>query len=170
MAETTLAAAPMVKLCVKCSEVKPLENFHRNSCRRDGHSNECKPCAAQRGRQRYRRNRQDPEWVMRVREQSRLRVKLWRAHNPEKARAGVLAYRQQNPHKIVTQSKLQAAVERGDIVKPLECSQCGQATASLDMHGHHSDYEKALEVQWLCRQCHGDEHRGIRLAREAANG
>lgn len=33
-----------MKICKECHEVKPLEDFHKNPCMRDGHINICKPC------------------------------------------------------------------------------------------------------------------------------
>lgn len=53
------------------------------------------------------------------------------------------------------------AVKRGDLVKPSECSECG--CGPLDrrkIQGHHPDYDKPLEVEWLCQDCHYDKHRG----------
>ncbi len=41
---------------------------------------------------------------------------------------------------------------------PKKCSECS-LSGSVD--GHHNDYSKPLEVQWLCRQCHANVHREI---------
>lgn len=35
--------------------------------------------------------------------------------------------------------------------KPDACSRCG---AECEPEAHHADYEKPLEVEWLCRLCH----------------
>lgn len=32
------------KKCTKCGKVKPLSEFHKNSCRKDGHRARCKEC------------------------------------------------------------------------------------------------------------------------------
>ena len=42
--------------------------------------------------------------------------------------------------------------------KPECCESCGAATNSRLLHGHHADYSKPLEVEWLCRKCHLAEH------------
>ena len=46
-----------------------------------------------------------------------------------------------------------------NIVVPLKnCDVCG-SDKSVD--AHHEDYTKPLEVDWLCRKCHIQLHRGI---------
>ncbi len=52
-------------------------------------------------------------------------------------------------------SKLRNAVWAGKIVKPTECEGC-QSEGPL--HGHHTDYSRPLDVQWLCSACHGRAH------------
>lgn len=47
------------------------------------------------------------------------------------------------------------AVERGDIVRPDTCSRCGE---SARIEAHHADYDKPLEVEWLCFPCHRRTH------------
>jgi hypothetical protein len=54
-------------------------------------------------------------------------------------------------------STLNNAVYRGDIIKPVDCSDCGKT--GVEITGHHPDYSKPLEVVWLCRKCHGKRHR-----------
>ena len=38
------------------------------------------------------------------------------------------------------------------LAKPGACERCGKVGKLL---GHHADYSKPLEVQWLCHVCHG---------------
>jgi hypothetical protein len=58
------------------------------------------------------------------------------------------------------------AVTAGELVRQ-PCERCG-ATESADggpINGHHEDYDKPLEVIWLCRRCHARRH--MELRREA---
>lgn len=38
---------------------------------------------------------------------------------------------------------------------PQPCSVCG---TEKDVHRHHDDYDKPLDIRWLCRGCHVDHH------------
>lgn len=47
------------------------------------------------------------------------------------------------------------ALRDGDLsAKP--CEKCG----NLFAEAHHDDYSRPLDVQWLCRDCHEQEHGG----------
>lgn len=59
---------------------------------------------------------------------------------PERSRAaGIVAY----------------ALKTGELVRPETCSHCG---VTCTPHAHHDDYEKPLEVRWLCVRCHRRHH------------
>lgn len=47
-------------------------------------------------------------------------------------------------------------IDRGELVKPDKCSECG-TEGRID--GHHEDYSKPLEVMWLCGECHRKRHK-----------
>jgi hypothetical protein len=51
--------------------------------------------------------------------------------------------------------RLHHAIEKGRILRG-PCESCG----TPDAEGHHDDYDKPLDVRWLCPRCHGAEHRG----------
>lgn len=57
--------------------------------------------------------------------------------------------------------QLREAVKVGKVVKSKTCHQCGkQPLLARNLHGHHPDHSKPLEVVWLCGSCHRKEHRG----------
>lgn len=102
-------------------------------------------------RQRARRARATPEGAERSREIARNhyqrnrdvildRDRIRRATEPEKARA---------------RDALNGAIRRGRIKKPSRCEECG---AHRKLHGHHHDYSKPLDVEWLCPPCHARRH------------
>lgn len=49
-----------------------------------------------------------------------------------------------------------AAVHRGDLVRPDACQDCGRTNTRI--MGHHPDYAKPLDVEWLCSACHRSRH------------
>lgn len=49
--------------------------------------------------------------------------------------------------------KVRHEITKGRMTK-LPCNICGNA----NVQAHHSDYNKPLEVQWLCRKCHLELH------------
>lgn len=58
--------------------------------------------------------------------------------------------------KIRAREALKRAVRAGRIVKPDPCQGCaGQAGRIV---GHHTNYAKPLEVEWLCDRCHEQRH------------
>lgn len=60
---------------------------------------------------------------------------------------------------------LKLAVSRGDVNKPSCCSGCKQPIVPAQLHGHHEDYDKPLDVKWLCQKCHGLAHRRAGVAK-----
>lgn len=63
-------------------------------------------------------------------------------------------YPQSNAEKVDARNKLNLAVKAGRVVRG-NCSSCG---TDKDVEGHHHDYAKPLDVDWLCRSCHKDVH------------
>lgn len=59
-------------------------------------------------------------------------------------------------------SRYSKALRDGELTRPSVCSRCGGDGGDKPIEGHHPDYWKPLDVVWLCRTCHVDEHRGDR--------
>ena len=62
------------------------------------------------------------------------------------------------------QNILEKAVEKGIIERHLECEKCGVLNPRFKngrtaIQAHHSDYDKPLEVMWLCQRCHHKWHK-----------
>lgn len=72
----------------------------------------------------------------------------------EKNLAGQRRYRERHPEKAKAREALNNAIKRGEIARQ-PCHKCG----TPDAHGHHHDYSKPFDVEWLCHRCHSDEHR-----------
>ena len=74
----------------------------------------------------------------------------------EKNNARSAEWKQQNKEKRAAHKAVESAINRGLIIKPTRCQVCNAEPKRLD--GHHDDYTKLLEVQWLCRSCHITAH------------
>jgi len=48
------------------------------------------------------------------------------------------------------------AIARGELVRPEKCSICGEKG---NVHAHHDDYDKPLDVRWVCSSCHVRIHK-----------
>lgn len=61
-----------------------------------------------------------------------------------------------DPKKKSAQEAFHTALRNGTVQRPQRCQDCGKL--ELRLHGHHADYDKPLQVEWLCSRCHGRRH------------
>lgn len=154
-----------MKQCFKCKEVLPLEQFYRHPQMADGHLNKCKSCT----KKDVKRNRDKKidyyQEYDRYRFQNDPRVKQRHkryAKTPEGKSAlyrATKSYRSKYPEKYAAHRKLNKAVANGAIIKPDVCGRCKKETESIYLHGHHHDYSRPLDVEWICVWCHVEEHK-----------
>jgi hypothetical protein len=52
--------------------------------------------------------------------------------------------------------KLAHELKIGRMERPLACQDCGREGR---IEGHHHDYSKPLDVEWLCPGCHKNKHK-----------
>jgi len=134
-----------MKTCFKCNTAKDRTEFYRDPKMADGVVGKCKACT----KADIAAYRRDPIKGERIRAYDRERGNR---QTPEYDRA----YKRRYPEKTRARTALGNAVRAGRVVKPSTCQQCG---AGGRIHGHHHDYTKALDVQWLCQPCHVKAHR-----------
>lgn len=72
----------------------------------------------------------------------------------------VRGFRARHPEKYAAHIAVQSAIRSGLLIREA-CERCGEKNA----HAHHDDYQKQLEVRWLCVLCHV-EHHAMLAARE----
>lgn len=75
-------------------------------------------------------------------------------------------WKKRNPEKHAAKIAVRDAVRRGDLVRQ-PCERCG---VTDDVHAHHDDYTKPLEVMWLCRDHHRARHAEIGLPMHRRRG
>lgn len=84
------------------------------------------------------------------------KYKVWRSENRDRVNASINKHKERFPVKAACRSYVHAALKQGLLLRPENCSKCMKVCIP---EAHHQDYAKPLEVTWLCRSCHGREHR-----------
>ena len=77
--------------------------------------------------------------------------------NKPGAYAAQARWRSANPKKVWAQRALRSAIKAG-LISPEPCEVCGAEPAD----GHHPDYDRPMDVRWLCRRHHRAAHQGGR--------
>jgi hypothetical protein len=134
------------KKCNRCGVAKVADEFYKAKAGGLGLMSICKTC--HKDYMRYLRNI-DP----RVRERERERAK--KPHRRAKRREIVKRWRIENPAAYRAQTALSNALRDGKLTRPDYCQLCGERGR---VHGHHSDYDRPLEVKWVCPRCHHRMH------------
>ena len=136
------------KECFKCKAVKPLEEFYKHSAMADGHVNKCKEC----NRRDVQENRKAK--IDYYREYDRERAKL-----PERIKLNIeqtKKWRAEDKRRSVCHNAVARAIRAGELI-PQSCVRCGCEKSVA----HHEDYDKPLNVMWLCQPCHKQRHKEL---------
>jgi len=128
------------KVCFKCDAELPITNFYKHPMMADGHLGKCKACTRYDSRKNRQEKREYYNEYDRQRSKNKERIAKMVAAVPEQVRKARTATRY--------------AVKRGKIEKK-PCEVCGDVKSEA----HHTDYSKPLEVMWLCRKHHANQHR-----------
>uniref|UniRef100_A0AAU6VYL5 Recombinase n=2 Tax=unclassified bacterial viruses TaxID=12333 RepID=A0AAU6VYL5_9VIRU len=121
-------------MCVRCGAVKPLSGYYTGD-------KTCKACRCFLARERRRTN-------PKVQEYDRKRGNRQTAEDTRK-------YREANPKKYKATNWVNNAVRDGRLVKLDSCEVCD---STLQVEGHHDDYDQPKIVRWLCSRCHSIWH------------
>jgi len=148
--------------CRACGANKPTEDYYKSNLK------ECKMCVRARVKahreanlekiQAYDRERgQTPERKQKNKDYQKNmkenKPDLWRDMRKDACNK----YRSNNKHKVNAVQKLERAVATGKIKKK-PCIHCGD----VNSEAHHPDYQKSLDVIWLCDLHHKEEHKKLR--------
>ena len=114
------------KTCSKCGRELPLSEFHKYERRNETHYSQCRDCKAE-----YKRKNRD----------KLLASQYKRRSNPT----------HEDSQKRKAWNALYYAVRKGRVTKAKSCQLCG---STENIQGHHNDYNKPLQVMWVCQKCH----------------
>lgn len=119
-----------IKTCNRCKEIKPLEDFNNYYKGKFGKDYRCRVCA----REHF------SEYSHSEKGKKYFREKYHRD-------------RKNFPKQVIARKKVSSAVYYGTLSK-YPCEVCGDKKSQ----GHHEDYDKPLEVNWLCDSHHKELH------------
>ena len=132
-----------MKKCFKCKIDKELVDFYPHKQMKDGYLNKCRDCARRDSAAQLEINKLNPVWV--EKEKERVRLKQLRLAGSKRT-------------KIYNQ--VRDALNQG-LIKEQPCAVCGE----VKTEGHHEDYDKPLDLVWLCKRHHSDRHLHLRMAK-----
>lgn len=142
------------KVCNRCGKRKTRTKFYpRKSCR-NGLTEYCKPCTSLRVKERNataERRAVVRAYNIRTRERRSERNRAWRAANIAKLHLKAKAKRSEHPEQWRAHHRVRVALRNGILKRPNTCSVCAGAGR---IEAHHDDYDRPLDVRWLCQSCH----------------
>ena len=142
----------LLKRCIKCLIEKPITDFYQAPSCRDKLHPRCKTCFKQ-GVQQARLRR----GVAARRERERQCYYRRTKHYKEKRKQWGLHTGYQylrDKQKLSAKAAVKYAVKIGKLTRQ-PCQVCGDT----NVHAHHTDYTRKLDVVWLCPLHHGFQHR-----------
>ena len=139
----------MPKTCFKCKIEKPLDAFYKHPEMADGHLGKCKECA----KKDVTANRAENIMYYRTYDSARSKEGQRLAELTVRCKN----YRKKNPRKYAAHTLLNSAIQCRRIFR-MACEVCGKEKS----HAHHENYDKPLEVVWLCAVHHSLRHKEMR--------
>ena len=141
----------MQKKCFKCLEEKIISEFYKHPRMADGYLGKCKQWTKSDANEHRRENIEKIRAYDRERNGSDHRKsqknkinRAWYAEDPRRKKAHAAVFN---------------AVKKGKLIKH-PCFRCGEEKSVA----HHEDYDKPLDVVWLCQPCHKQRHKEIDAA------
>jgi len=133
-----------MKTCSACNERKPISDFQVRKASKDGLTSSCKDCLKIRDAARYI-NEKDYRLA-----RHRLYMKTDNGRMAHKKATD--AWKDRNAVRRAANVILGHAVRDGRVIK-FPCFICGSKA-----HAHHPDYDRPLDVIWLCPKHHKEAH------------
>ena len=137
----------------------PLSEYYKHSQMADGHLNFCKSCVKKRVTAHRHDNLEAIQEYDRKRGNLPHRVAARKAYaktleGKEAHMRAVRKSRKLFPEKYKARGAVANALRSGRLKKQ-PCEICGDE----NVHGHHDDYSKPLDVRWLCPVHHREAHK-----------
>ena len=142
-----------IKVCTKCGIEKELEGFSLRRDSKDGRMASCILCRRVSNQKRYSENKEKIKASHKVyRESHREEIKAHRKTDSYRESDKRSRLKAQN----ACRSRNYFHRNRHNIAVPETCSRC---PSSNRVEAHHDDYNKPMEVKFLCQTCHIKWHK-----------
>lgn len=132
-----------MKICTRCNKEKEFSEFQVRKASKDGYTASCKECL-----RNYDKSRANLTHRVEARRQYAKTGNGKLSHNKSTKKWAENNVIKRSAHIIVGN-----AIRDGRLVKQ-PCEICGETK----VEAHHPDYEKPLEVNWLCSKHHAEHH------------
>jgi hypothetical protein len=150
------------KWCSKCEQWTPISEFYKNKNNKDAYDGCCKLCTTvtnnkwnENNPEKYKAVRK--KWYENNREKINATKRKNYQNNIKKRNAIARNWRKNNSQKYNSHKTLNCTISRGELERD-PCEVCG---TTKNIQGHHEDYSKPLEVNWLCASHHKKYHLDI---------
>lgn len=140
--------------CPVCKNWLSEDDYYQNKRKLNKLTSLCKKCTIQgnlRTRNLENTRRLSREWMRRARKSNPEKFRIISKLNYKKNGA---KQRIKHELKAKCRSELRYAILAGKVIKPSNCSNCGEVRK---VTAHHDDYNRPLVVRWLCNDCHGKQ-------------
>jgi hypothetical protein len=135
--------------CRQCLKWLPGEMFQAHSHYTNGHRSVCKKCISA-NRKIARDSKPKSPIIVRSSEEKKERNRLYK-----------IKWTETHGRERLAQYRLRNAIKFKKISRPNKCSLCSRECIPF---GHHSNYDKPLNVTWVCRYCHMQIHSKLTSA------
>lgn len=132
------------KKCHKCDTEKEIKEFGKDKTKTTGIRSTCKQCGKNYDSERTNTSKRKA-YMKKI---SSDYIKSGKAAESDRR------YRKRNPKKHEAHKAASSAIKNGKLIKQ-PCEKCGE----LKVYAHHNDYDKHLDISWLCYKHHNAWHK-----------
>lgn len=148
-----------MKECSQCGIEKEISEFQIRRASKDGLTARCKACLSAYDKTRANnpnrvKAREEYKKTEAYRDSCRKSSKKYSKLHPDKRLESTRKYREKNEKKSQCHGIVGYAIKCGNLVRK-PCEICGREK----VHAHHDDYDKPLDIRWLCDEHHNEWHR-----------
>ncbi len=144
-----------MKICTKCKQTLSETCFYKNKNFKDGLQYKCKECDK---KETATWKKTNPKRLQEYQDTHRSEKKeydqRYYVENKEAIARSGKQYNRIHKKEILARRKVYLAKTNGSLI-PQPCETC---SSTENIHGHHDDYDKPLDVRWLCSSHHRRLH------------